>query len=93
MACFVIVMEQIEEVLDVLRSLKRKHGNPLSLGIIFKSLIEERICDSTKSVSECLRGLSGAGKIRSVSSGVGIELLEDVKQDYVQSSLAPFRKR
>ncbi len=86
-------MEQIEEVLDVLRSLRRRHGNPLSLGIIFRSLIEERICDSTKSVSDCLRRLRGAGKIRSISSGVGIELLEDMKQEYVQSSLAPFGKR
>lgn len=86
-------MEQIEEVLDVLRSLKRKHGNPLPLRIIFRSLIEERVCDSTKSVSECLRRLSGIGKIRSISSGVGIELLEDVKPEYVQSSLTPFGKR
>ena len=86
-------MEQIEEVLDVLRALKRKHGNPLPLGIIFRSLIEERVCDSTKSVSDCLRRLSGTGKIRSVSSGVGIELLEDVKQEYVQSLLPPFGKR
>lgn len=86
-------MGQIEEVLEVLRNLKRRHGNPLPLKVIFRSLIEERICDSTKSVSDCLRRLRGVGKIRSVSSGIGIELLEDVKPEYVQSSLTPFRKR
>jgi len=86
-------MEQIEEVLDVLRNLKRRHGDPLPLKVIFRSLIEERICDSAKSVSDCLRKLRGAGKIKSVSSGVGIEFLEDVKPEYVQSSLTPFGKK
>jgi len=86
-------MEQIEEVLEVLRNLKRRHGNPLSLGIIFRSLIARRICDSNKSVSDCLRELRSVGKIRTVNSGVGIDLLEDVKPEYVQSSLSPFGKR
>lgn len=86
-------MEQIEEVLEMLRSMKRRHGGPLALRAIFKSLIEERVCDSSKSVSDCLKKLQIIGKIRSVNSGVDIELLEDVKQEYVQASLSPFGKR
>lgn len=85
-------MEYLEEVLLVLRKLKRRHDGPLPLNIVFKTLIEERICDSTKSVSDCLRRLQHDGKIRPVNSGVNIELLEDVKVNYVQSSLTPFRK-
>jgi len=86
-------MEQIEEVLEVLRSLKRRRGGPLPLKVIFRSLIEDRICESNKSVSNCLQKLRSAGKIRTVNSGVDIEFLEDVKPEYVQSSLGPFRKR
>ena len=86
-------MEQIEEVLQVLRKMKRKRGDPLPLAIIFRSLIEDRICDSKKSVSECLKRLQISGKIRTVNSGVNIELLEDVKPEYSQSSLAPFGRK
>jgi hypothetical protein len=85
-------MDQMEEVLQVLRRLKRKHNGPLPLKEIFKSLVDNCVCDSSRSVSECLKKLSGNGKIRPVNSGVDIELLEDVKIEYVQSSLAPFRK-
>lgn len=85
-------MEQIEEVLEVLRNLKRKYGDPLSLKVVFSLLIEKKICDSNKSVSDCLRKLDIAGKIRSVNSGVDIELLEDIRPEYVQSSLTPFGK-
>lgn len=86
-------MEQIEEVLQVLRKMKRRRGDPLPLAIIFRSLIEDRICDSKKSVSDCLKMLQISGKIRTVSSGVNIELLEDVKPEYSQSSLAPFGRK
>lgn len=85
-------MEYLEEVLVILRRLKRKHNGPLPLNAVFKTLMEERICDSSKSVSECLRKLQSSGKIRPVNAGVNIELLEDVKVNYVQSSLTPFRK-
>lgn len=85
-------MEQTEEVLDVLRTLKRRHGDPLPLKMIFNSLIEERICESYVSMSQCLKRLNIAGKIRSVNSGIDIELLEDVKQEYVQSSLTQLEK-
>jgi hypothetical protein len=85
-------MEYLEEVLSVLRKLKRKHDGPLPLNDVFKTLIEERICDSTKSVSDCLRRLQHDGKIKPMNAGINIELLEDVKVNYVQSSLAPFRK-
>lgn len=85
-------MEQIEEVLEILRGLKRRRGDPLPLKVIFKSLIEGRVCDSNKSVSDCLRKLQSAGKVKSVNSGVDIKLLEDVKPEYVQASLTPFRK-
>lgn len=86
-------MEQIEEVLQVLRKMKRRRGDPLPLAIIFRSLIENRICDSKRSVSECLKSLQISGKIRTVTSGVNIELLEDVKPEYSQSSLAPFGRK
>lgn len=85
-------MEYLDDVLDILRELKKKHKGPLPLNAVFKTLINERICDSSKSVSECLRKLQIAGKIRPVNAGVNIELLEDVKLNYVQSSLTPFRK-
>jgi len=85
-------MEYMEEVLEILRGLKKKHKGPLPLNAVFKVLIEEHICDSAKSVSECLRKLQSVGKIRPVNVGVDIELLEDVKTEYVQSSLTPFRK-
>ena len=85
-------MEYLDDVLKILRKLKKKHRGPLPLNAVFKSLIEERICDSSRSVSECLRRLQSEGKIRPVDAGVNIELLEEVKTNYVQSSLVPFRK-
>ncbi len=85
-------MEYLDEVLEILRKLKKKHGSPHPLNAVFKALIEERICDSSKSVSECLRKLQNIGKIRPVNAGVNIELLEDVKVNYIQSSLLPFKK-
>ncbi len=86
------MMDQTEEVLSVLRNMKKKSNGPLPLRVIFKSLIEERICDSSKSVSDCLKRLKKMGKIRTLNTGVDIELLEEVKIDYVQSSLSPFGK-
>lgn len=85
-------MEYLEEVLEILRKMKKKHDGPLPLNAVFKTLIDSRICDSSKSVSDCLRKLQSIGKIRSVNSGVNIELLEEVKVSYVQASLTPFRK-
>ena len=83
-------MEYLEDVLQILRSLKKKNKGPLPLSLVFKTLIDERVCDSSQSVSECLRKLQNIGKIRPVRMGVDIELLEEVKTDYVQSSLTPF---
>jgi len=85
-------MDQVEEVLNVLRKMKRKSLGPLPLRNIFKSLMDERICDSNKSVSDCLKTLKKMGKIRVVNTGVDIELLENVKVEYTQSSLMPLRK-
>jgi len=85
-------MEQTEEALDVLRNLKKRYQKTLPLKVVFKSLIDERICDSSRSVSECLRELQRIGKIKPINSGIDIELLEDVKLEYVQSSLTPFKK-
>lgn len=85
-------MDQIEEVLQVLRKLKRKYNGPLPLREIFRSLMDDSVCDSNISISECLKRLRVEGKIRTVNSGVDIELLEEVKIEYVQSSLMPFRK-
>lgn len=85
-------MDQMEEVLDVLRKLKKRYDGPLPLRDIFKMLMDDCVCDSSRSVSQCLKRLSGEGKIRTVNSGVDIELLEEVKIEYVQSSLAPFGK-
>jgi hypothetical protein len=82
-------MEDIEDALGVLRVLKRRYERTLPLKAVFKSLIDSRICDSSKSVSDCLRQLQRMGKIRSVNTGVDIELLEDIKVEYVQSSLVP----
>jgi hypothetical protein len=80
-------MEQSEEVLEVLRNLKKKYSQTLPLRTVFKSLMDAKICDSSKAVSECLKDLQRIGKIRPVNSGVDIELLEAVKVEYVQSSL------
>jgi len=85
-------LDQIENVLNVLRKMKKKSNGPLPLRAIFKSLIDERICDSSKTVSECLRSLNKMGKIRTLNTGVDIELLEEIKAKYVQASL-PFRRR
>lgn len=81
-------MERLEETLDVLRSLRKKHGRVLSLNVVFDALIKERIYESKQAISICLRKLQSAKKIRPVNFGVNIELLEDGKPlDYVQSSL------
>jgi|GEM_PF-3458988 len=85
-------MEYLEEVLQILRKMKKKYKGPLPLNEVFKCLIKERVCDSNKSVLDCLRKLQSIGKIKSVNAGVNIELLEDVKANYVQSSLSPLRK-
>ena len=85
-------MEEMEEVLEVLRKMKRRRNGPLPLNEIFKSLVDARVCDCAKSVSDCLKKLRTAGKIRPINSGVDIELLENVKIEYVQSSLSPFRR-
>jgi hypothetical protein len=82
-------VEHVEEALGVLRLLKRRYERTLPVKAVFKSLIDSRICDSSKSVSDCLKQLQRMGKIRSVNTGVDIELLEDVKIEYVQSSLVP----
>lgn len=86
-------MEQMEEVLEVLRQMKKRYGDALPLRIIFKALIEKKICESSKSVSECLKKLQVIGKIKPKNTGVDIELLEDVKVDYIQSSLVSLAKR
>lgn len=78
---------EADEVLDVLRGMKRRIGGPLSLKDVFKSVLGKGICESSRSVSECLRALQRHGKIRTLNRGVDIELLENVKVDYVQSSL------
>jgi hypothetical protein len=78
---------EAEEVLDVLRGMKKKNNGPLQLKDVFKSVIGKGICDSSKSVSDCLRQLQRTGKIRTLNRGVNIELLEEVRAEYVQSSL------
>ena len=85
-------MDYLDDVLEILRGLKKRHGGPLPLNVVFKTLIEEHVCDSSKSVSDCLRKLQSIGKIKPVNAGVNIELLEEVNVNYVQSSLAPFNK-
>jgi len=76
-----------EQVLEVLRGMKRRGMGKLPLKEVFKSVMGRRICGSSRSVSECLRGLQRRGKIRTLNRGVDIELLEDIKVEYVQSSL------
>ncbi|MFH1623209.1 MAG: hypothetical protein ABIA12_01680 [Candidatus Aenigmatarchaeota archaeon] len=78
---------ETEEVLNVLRGMRKRRNGPLLLKEVFKSVIGRGICESSKSVSDCLRKLQTAGKIRTLNRGVDIELLEDVKVEYVQSSL------
>jgi hypothetical protein len=85
-------MEQLEEVLNILRKLKIKHQGPLPLSKVFRALIDGKVCDSNKSVSEVLKKLQSIGKIRPVQAGVNIELLEKVKVRYSQSSLMPMKK-
>lgn len=85
-------MDHLEDILKVLRKLKRKHKGPLPLDIVFRKLIEGKVCDSSKTVSESLRKLQGMGKIKPVDVGVNIELLEEVKVKYIQASLSPFKK-
>ena len=78
---------EADEVLGVLRGMKKKNNGPLQLKDVFKRVLDKGICDSSKSVSDCLRQLQRDGKIRTLNRGVNIELLEDVKAEYVQSSL------
>ena len=81
-------MESLEEALEILRSLKKKHGRVLSLNAVFDALTRARVYDSKQSISECLHKLQGENKIRSVNFGIDIELLEDDEPvEYVQSSL------
>jgi len=70
-------MESLEEVLYVLRSLKKKHGRVLSLNVVFDTLIKERVYESKQAISKCLRELQSEKKIRPVNFGVNIEFLED----------------
>jgi hypothetical protein len=89
-------MESLEEALEILRSLRRKHGRVLSLSAVFDALARSGIYGSKQSMSECLHRLQGEKKIRPVNFGVDIELLEDEGEneeqdgepaEYVQSSL------
>ena len=86
-------MNKLREALEVLRGLKRKHGSVLSLNLVFESLIGNGIYNSRDAISNCLRKLQVIGKIRPVHVGVDIELLEDVKVEYTQSSLVDAMKR
>jgi len=76
-----------EEVLEVLRGMKRRGAEKLQLKEVFKSVIGKGICESSRGVSDCLRQLQRDGKIRTLNRGVDIDLLEHVKVEYVQSSL------
>lgn len=86
-------MDKLRDALEVLRDLKRKHGNILSLNLVFESLLGEGIYNSRDAVANCLRKLQVIGKIRLVHVGVDIELLEDVKIEHIQSSLIDVMKR
>ncbi len=86
------MMNQLEEILKVLRRMKKRSDGPLRLSVIFKLLIEEQICDSSKAVSECLKQLKRMGKINIINTGIDLELLENVKVEYIQSSLMPLRR-
>jgi hypothetical protein len=81
-----------EEVLEVLRGMKRRGAETLQLKEVFKSVIGKGICESSRGVSDCLRQLQRDGKIHTLNRGVDIELLEHVKVEYVQSSLAHARR-
>ena len=85
-------MNKLEEVLNVLRKMKKKNDGPLPLRNIFKLLMEDHVCDSSKSVADCLKLLRKMGKIKIVNTGIDVELLENVKAEYTQSSLIPIRK-
>ncbi len=77
-----------EGVLEVLRGMKKRGAVALSLKEVFKSVLGLGICRSSRSLSDCLRHLQRDGKIRTLNRGVDIDLLENVKIEYVQSSLA-----
>jgi len=79
---------ETEEVLDVLRGMRRRRSGPLLLKEVFKSVLGRGICETSRGVSDCLRRLQADDKIRTLNRGVDIDLLENVKVEYVQSSLA-----
>jgi hypothetical protein len=81
-----------EEVLEVLRGMKRRGAEKLPLKEVFKVVMGKGICNSSRGVSDCLRQLQRDGKIRTLNRGVAIELLEHIKIEYVQSSLAQARR-
>jgi len=86
-------MDRSDEVLEVLKRLKKKHGRVLSLNTIFRELLKERIYESKRAIADCLRKLQAAKKIRPVKFGVNIEILEDSPVEYIQSSLAVLKKK
>ena len=86
-------MDDISEALDSLRHLGKKHGNILSLSLVFKTFLQDRLYNSAGAISSCLHSLEAESKIRPINFGIDIELLDDVEQDkaeYVQSSLDGF---
>ncbi len=89
-------MSELDEALDVLKQLGRKHGKVLSLSLVFKTFLQKRICDSRGSIADCLRNLQDENKIKPINFGIDIELLGDIESGaiaHVQSSLDGFKKR
>jgi hypothetical protein len=89
-------MDETEEAMGVLHGLAKKYGNVLSLNLVFKTFLEDKICSSKESITECLHRLHTQNKIKSINFGIAIELLESIEAEgasYVQSSLEGFSLR
>ncbi len=80
-------MAKNEEVLATLKQLTRKHGKVLSLNVIHKTLIRDGILSSQRAVANVLKKLENVRKIRSVSFGVSVEVLENVEEPIVEKTI------
>jgi hypothetical protein len=89
-------MDETEVAMGALQRLARKHGNVLSLNLVFKTLLDDRICASRESITDCLHRLHTQNRIKSINFGIAIELMEKIEAEsisYVQSSLGVFGNR
>lgn len=86
-------MDKLDEALETLIELGKRHGRILSLSLIFKTFLQNGLYSSKEAIAKCLRALQRKRKIKPINFGVDIELLENIdveQKEPIQSSLISF---